>query len=233
MKKFTILSFVAALMAAFSFTSCNTGGDSYSAPTLQEQQSMINNLGFSQVGGMLYYNENKLDNKDVYGYIPDIFARINSETNKDKDGNIQNYYASVSFKFPVKILSKFVGDDKLAEKIAEMGDTEIKVYLVPIDYPSQTFFANSCDLELGDIVTSEKEYKKVTVKFYNYNYYCVGGYQTNSSTKKPYFRFNILAAYIYVDGKPTNLLKANRFNGTDYPPIFQFTTDKQNKENEE
>lgn len=231
MKKFTILSFVAALMAVFSFTSCNTGGDSYSAPTLDQQQSMINMLGFSQVGGMLYYNENKLDTKDVLDYIPDIVARITSEPNKDKDGNIKSYYASVSFKFPVSILSKFVNDDKLAAKIAEMDKADMKVNLIPIDYASQAFFANSYDLELGDIVTSEKEYKKVTVKFYNN--YCGGGYQTNSSTKKQYFYFYMYAARIFVDGKETSLLKANRFNGTDYPPIFQFTTDKQNKENEE
>lgn len=231
MKKLTILSFVAALMAAFSFTSCNTGGDSYSAPTIGEQQSMINMLGYSQVGGMLYYNENKLDTKDVTDYIPDIVARITTESNKDKDGNIKNYYASVSFKFPVSILSKFVNDDKLAAKIAEMDKADMKVNLVPYLYSTQTFIANSYDLELGDILTSEKEYKKVTVKFYNN--YCVGGYQTNSSTKKQYFCFNMLAAYIYVDGKQTSLLKNNRFNNTDYPPVFQFTTDKQNKENKE
>lgn len=225
MKKFTILSFVAALMAAFSFTSCNTGGDSYTPPTLQEQQSMINNLGYSQVGGMLYYNENKLD------YIPDIVARITTESNKDKDGNIKSYYASVSFKFPVSILSKYVNDDKLAAKIAEMDKVDMKVNLIPIDYASQAFFANSYDLELGDIVTSENVYKKVTVKFYNN--YCGGGYLTNSSTKKKYFYFYMYAARIFVDGKETSLLKANRFNGKDFPPIFQFTTDKQNKENEE
>lgn len=225
MKKFTILSFVAALMAAFSFTSCNTGGDSYTPPTLQEQQSMINNLGYSQVGGMLYYNENKLD------YIPDIVARITTESNKDKDGNITSYYASVSFKFPVSILSKFVNDDKLAAKIAEMDKADMKVNLVPYLYSTQTFIANSYDLELGDIVTSDKEYKKVTVKFYNNIY--GGGYQTNSSTKKQYFYFNMHAACIYVDGKEENLLKANRFNNIDFPPVFQFTTDKQNKENEE
>lgn len=226
MKKFTILSFVAALMAAFSFTSCNTGGDSYSAPTLDQQQSMINMLGYSQAGGMLYYNENKLDTKDVLDYIPDIVARINTESNKDKDGNIKSYYASVSFKFPVSILSKFVNDDKLAAKIAEMDKADMKVNLIPIDYASQAFFANSYDLELGDIVTSEKEYKKVTVKFYNN--YCGGGYQINSSTKKKYFYFYMYAARIFVDGKETSLLKANRFNGTDFQPVFQFTTDKQN-----
>lgn len=226
MKKFTILSFVAAMMAAFSFTSCNTGGDSYSAPTLDQQQSMINMLGYSQVGGMVYYNENKLNTKDVLDTIPDIVARINSETNKDKDGNIKNLYASVSFKFPVSILSKFVNDDKLAAKIAEMDKVDIKVNLIPYLYSTQTFIANSYDLELGNIVTSEKEYKKVTVKFYN-KYY-VGGYQTNKSTKKQYFCFYMQPAYIYVDGNPTNLLKANRFNNTDFPPTFQFTTDKQN-----
>lgn len=226
MKKFTILSFVAALMAAFSFTSCNTGGDSYSAPTLDQQQSMINMIGYSQAGGMVYYNENKLNTKDVLDTIPDIVARIISETNKDKDGNIKNLYASVSFKFPVSILSKFVNDDKLAAKIAEMDKVDIKVNLIPYLYSTQTFIANSYDLELGNIVTSEKEYKKVTVKFYNNN--CVGGYQTNKSTKKQYFCFYMQPAYIYVDGTQTSLLKANRFNGTDFPPVFQFTTDKKN-----
>lgn len=225
MKKLTILSFVAALMAAFSFTSCNTGGDSYSAPTIGEQQSMINMLGYSQSGGIGYYNENKLDTKDVIDIIPDIVAKITSETNKDKDGNIQNLYASVSFDFPVSILSKFINDEKLAEKIAEMGKVNMKVNLIPYMYSSQTFVANCYDLQLGDIVTSEKEYKKVTVKFYNN--YCRGGYEKNKDNKQ-YFCFYMQAAYIYVDGKQTNLLKANRFNGTPYPPLFWFTTDKQN-----
>lgn len=225
MKKLTILSFVAALMAAFSFTSCNTGGDSYSRPTLDQQKSMIDMLGYSQSGGIGYYNENKLDTKDVIDIIPDIVAKITSETNKDKDGNIQNLYASVSFDFPVSILSKFIDDEKLAAKIAEMGKVNMKVNLVPYMYSSQTFVANCYDLQLGDIVTSEKEYKKVTVKFYNN--YCRGGYEKNKDNKQ-YFCFFMQAAYIYVDGTQTNLLKANRFNGTPYPPLFWFTTDKQN-----
>lgn len=225
MKKLTILSFVAALMAAFSFTSCNTGGDSYSAPTIGEQQSMINMLGYSQSGGIGYYNENKLDTKDVIDYIPGIDATITSETNKDKDGNIQNLYALVSFDFPVSILSKFIDNEKLAEKIAEMGKVNMKVNLIPYMYSSQTFVANCYDLQLGDIVTSEKEYKKVTVKFYNN--YCRGGYEKNKDNKQ-FFCFYMQAAYIYVDGTQTNLLKANRFNGTPYPPLFWFTTDKQN-----
>lgn len=225
MKKLTILSFVAALMAAFSFTSCNTGGDSYSPPTIGEQQSMINMLGSSQSGGIGYYNENKLDTKDVIDIIPDIVAKITSETNKDKDGNIQNLYASVSFDFPVSILSKFIDDEKLAAKIAEMGKVNMTVNLIPYMYSSQTFVANCYDLQLGDIVTSEKEYKKVTVKFYNNSYR--GGYEKNKDNKQ-YFCFYMQAAYIYVDGTQTNLLKANRFNGTPYPPLFWFTTDKQN-----
>lgn len=225
MKKLTILSFVAALMAAFSFTSCNTGGDSYSAPTLDQQKSMIDMLGYSQSGGIGYYNENKLDTKDVIDIIPDIVAKITSETNKDKDGNIQNLYALVSFDFPVSILSKFIDDEKLAAKIAEMGKVNMKVNLIPYMYSSQTFVANCYDLQLGDIVTSEKEYKKVTVKFYNN--YCRGGYEKNKDNKQ-YFCFFMQAAYIYVDGTQTNLLKANRFNGTPYPPLFWFTTDKQN-----
>lgn len=225
MKKLTILSFVAALMAAFSFTSCNTGGDSYSAPTLDQQKSMINYLGYSQSGGIVYYNENKFNTKDVLDTIPNTLAIIKTETNKDNNGNVKNLYASVSFDFPVSILSKFVNDEKLAEKIAEMGKVNMKVNLIPYMYSSQTFVANCYDLQLGDIVTSEKEYKKVTVKFYNN--YCVGCYEKNKDNKQ-YFCFYMQPALIYVDGNQTSLLKNTRFNNSEYPCLFKFTTDKKN-----
>lgn len=223
MKKITILSFVAALMAAFSFTSCNTGGDSYSAPTLEQQQSMINMLGYTQVGGIVYYNENKDKAEDVLDTIPNTIAYITTRTNKDKNGNIQNYYGEVSFQFPTAIISKFVKDEKLAAKIAEMDPTTLKVNLIPYEYASQTFFANSYDLELGDIITTDKEYKSVTVKFYNY--YNAAGYEKKKDNTK-YFYFYMQAAVIYVDGKQTNLLQNYRFNSKDYAPVFKFTTDK-------
>lgn len=225
MKKFTILSFVAALMAAFSFTSCNTGGDSYSAPTLDQQKSMINYLGYSQSGGIVYYNENKFNTKDVLDTIPNTLAIIKTETNKDNNGNVKNLYASVSFDFPVSILSKFIDDEKLAEKIAEMGKVNMKVNLIPYMYSSQTFVANCYDLQLGDIVTSDKQYKNLTVKFYNN--YCVGGYEKNKDNKQ-YFCFYMQPALIYVDGNQTSLLKNTRFNNSEYPCLFKFTTDKKN-----
>ena len=225
MKKLTILSFVAALMAAFSFTSCNTGGDSYSAPTLDQQKSMINYLGYSQSGGIVYHNENKFNTKDVLDTIPNTLAIIKTETNKDNNGNVKNLYASVSFDFPVSILSKFIDDEKLAEKIAEMDKVNMKVNLIPYMYSSQTFVANCYDLQLGDIVTSEKQYKKVTVKFYNN--YRVGGYEKNKDNKQ-YFYFYMQPALIYVDGNQTSLLKNTRFNNSEYPCLFKFTTDKKN-----
>lgn len=223
MKKITILSFVAALMAAFSFTSCNTGGDSFSLPSLDQQQSMINMLGYTQVGGIVYYNENKDKAEDVLDTIPNTIAYITTRTNKDKNGNIQNYYGEVSFQFPTAIISKFVKDEKLAAKIAEMDPTTLKVNLIPYVYASQTFVANSYDLELGDIITADKEYKNVTVKFYNnYNAAC---YEKKKDNTK-YFCFYMQAAVIYVDGKQTNLLQNYRFNSKDYAPVFKFTTDK-------
>ena len=212
-----------ALMTAFSFTSCNTGGDSYSAPTLEQQQSMINMLGYTQVGGIVYYNENKDKAEDVLDTIPNTIAYITTRTNKDKNGNIQNYYGEVSFQFPTAIISKFVKDEKLAAKIAEMDPTTLKVNLIPYEYASQTFFANSYDLELGDIITTDKEYKSVTVKFYNY--YNAAGYEKKKDNTK-YFYFYMQAAVIYVDGKQTNLLQNYRFNSKDYAPVFKFTTDK-------
>ena len=210
-------------MTAFSFTSCNTGGDSYSAPTLEQQQSMINMLGYTQVGGIVYYNENKDKAEDVLDTIPNTIAYITTRTNKDKNGNIQNYYGEVSFQFPTAIISKFVKDEKLAAKIAEMDPTTLKVNLIPYEYASQTFFANSYDLELGDIITTDKEYKSVTVKFYNY--YNAAGYEKKKDNTK-YFYFYMQAAVIYVDGKQTNLLQNYRFNSKDYAPVFKFTTDK-------
>lgn len=225
MKKITILSFVAAFMAAFSFTSCNTGGDSFSLPSLDQQQSMINMLGYTQVGGIVYYNENKDKAEDVLDTIPNTIAYITTRTNKDKNGNIQNYYGEVSFQFPTAIISKFVKDEKLAAKIAEMDPTTLKVNLIPYDYASQIFFANPYDLELGDIITTDKEYKSVTVKFYINDFNCLAGYETKKDNTK-YFCFYMQAAVIYVDGKQTNLLQNYRFNSKDHAPVFKFTTDK-------
>lgn len=225
MKKITILSFVAALMAAFSFTSCNTGGDSFSLPTLEQQQSMIKMLGNVQEGGIVYY-ENKTNTQNVLDTIRNTIAYITTQPNKDKNGNIQNYYGEVSFQFPTHIISKYVKDEKLAAKIAEMEPKTLKVNLIPYVYASQTFIANSHDLELGDITTTDKEYKSVTVKFYNN--YNAAGYETKKDNTK-YFCFYMQAAIIYEDGKQTDLLQNYIFNNKPHAPIFKFTTDKKSK----
>ena len=225
MKKITLLSIMAAMVAALSFTSCNTGDDnSYSLPSLEEQKSMITSLGLMQAGSIVYYNENKLNVKDVLDTIPNTTAYISSATNKDSQGNISNYYGIATYNFPVSTLRNFINDDKLAAKIAEMEPMSIKVNLIPYQYASQTFVANPEDLKLGDITTEDNTYKDVVIKFYNG--YCPAGYATNKTTSKQYFSILMQVGAIYVNGNRSSLLKNYTINGTNCLPQFLFTTDK-------
>lgn len=225
MKKIKLFSILAAFVAALSFTSCNTGdGNSYQAPSLEQQQNMISKLGYMQDGILVYYNENKLNTKDVTDTIPNTIAYMTSDANKDKNGTIQNYYGIATFQFPVSILKNYINDDKLAEKIGEMAPQSLKVYLTPYSITNMTFVANPEDLKLGDITTGEQTYKDVTIKFYN-NYY-LGGFTTNETTKKTCFQISMLAGAVYVDGNQTSLLKAYTFNSNQFAPSFLFTTNK-------
>ena len=225
MKKIKLFSILAAFVAAVSFTSCNTGdGDSYQAPSLEQQQTMISNLGYMQDGILVYYNENKLNTKDITDTIPNTIAYMTSDASKDKNGTIQSYYGVATFQFPVSILKKYISDDKLAEKIGEMAPQSMKVYLLPYSAANMTFVANPDDLKLGDITTDKQTYKDVTIKFYN-NYYSAG-FATSQTTKKSFFLINMVAGAIYVNGNQTSLLKSSSINSTQYPPYFWFTTEK-------
>lgn len=229
MKKFKLLSVMAVCLAAFAFTSCNTGdGDSFEWPTLDQQKSMISNLGYMQNGGLVYYNENKLNTKDVTDTIPNITINMSMSSNKDDKGNITSYYSNASLMFPVKILSNFISDEKLAAEIAKITSVSAKVYLVPYQYATQRFIANTDDIKLGDITTEDnKTYKDVTIKF-TAGYYAAG-FVTNEKTQKQDFLIYIGAASIYVNNNQTSLLTNYKdAKGTLYPPVFWFTTDKSN-----
>ena len=47
MKKFKLLSVVAVCLAAFAFTSCNTGDDTYSYLTLEQQKAYQSNMAMA------------------------------------------------------------------------------------------------------------------------------------------------------------------------------------------
>lgn len=226
MKNFKLLSVLAISLMAFAFTSCNTGSDnSIEWPTLDQQNSMILNLGYAQNGSIVYYNENKLNTSDVTDTIPNITVNMSKGSNKDDNGSITSYYGEASFNFPVKILSNFISDEKLANAISEMSSVSAKAYLIPYQYANQTFIANVDDIKLGDInIDDNTTYKDVTIKFAS-SYY-LAGFATNKTTNKQVFMINMGASSIYVNNSQTSLLGYYKDSkGTQYPPMFMFTTD--------
>ncbi len=224
MKKITLLSILAAFVTALSFTACNSSdSDSTETISLENQQTMISNLGYMQNGNLIYYSENKLNVNDVTDTIP-ATAYMTSGTTKATDGTIQSYYGIASFQFPVSTLKNFISDKKLAEKIGEMESQTLKVYLIPYSITNQSYIANPDDIKLGDITTDSQTYKDVTIKFYS-NYY-LGGFATNQTSKNTYFQIYLVAGAIYVNGSQTSLLQTCTINSNSYPPAYLFTTNK-------
>ena len=59
MKKFRLLTVLAAFVAAFSFTSCNTDGDSYTPLTLEQQKSFQTAMAVGSYNNMMLLFEKK------------------------------------------------------------------------------------------------------------------------------------------------------------------------------
>ncbi len=227
MKKSRILGLMAAFALAITFSSCNSDTESSSTSIpVDQQKSMVSTLGSYHTGAWIYYNENKLNTKDVTDTIPNIMASVTTGTNKDTNGNITSYYGKVTYQFPVQILKNWINDTELAEKVSNMSPVTVNSYLVPYNYSQNLFVANTEDIVLGDITTSSQTYKNVTVKFYAN--VCSGGLEYNTSKTQTYLYFYLWAGRIYVDGNESSLLTNYIFNSNTYAPHFMFSVKAMN-----
>lgn len=193
MKKIKLFSMVAAFVAAFAFTSCNTGDDnnSYYQPLTQaEKQTCYLMTSGSRMSKLAYISDENVtlkDGKKEYIDTLDVATSIYGD-GKDTVMTVRN--------FPVKILARYIeGDDKKELKEA------LKKYEMPVNFKSIVYYwtltPNLQFLLTPETITVNLEYGGTThkVNFYCYanGYYIYNTGLVNSTSKK-------LEAYLTLYG---------------------------------
>lgn len=160
MKKITLFSILAAFVAALSFTSCNTDSDnSYQLPSKQEAyQMMVNIAGYGpRQCGILFPADEKNNIKEKDSIITNI--TINPT---DSSYVISN--------FPVKLLAKYVKDEKCKKLISELPNQNVRGKLYPYDATSSLFFTATNNISFKD-----ENSNNYALKFYALNNLAIAG----------------------------------------------------------
>lgn len=165
MKKIKLFSIVAAFVAAFAFTSCNTGDDNnYRKPlTKSEKEVCYLKTSGSRMSKLAYMSdEHVTETKGTKEYIDTLGVATDIYGNgKDTVMTVHN--------FPVKILARYIeGDDKKELKEA------LKAYEMPVNFKSVVYYYSVTPtlqfLLTPETMTINLEYGGAThkVKFYFY-----------------------------------------------------------------
>ena len=187
MKKLTFIAFIGCIMAALSFTSCNSDSDnSYQGLTEAEiQQCFLATRGLYN-GKVVFLAENKANVNDKKDTL-----NVNWEITTDSTMTISN--------FPVKALAeKITYNNELKEAVSKLSPRTLNcviqyVYVTPLQFligPANLDY----ELEYGGTT------HKVQFRFF-WNNYSFGQYV--SSAKHP-MEMQIWAAALYVDGNQTS-----------------------------
>ena len=199
MKKIKLFSIVAAFVAAFAFTSCNTGDDnSYSFLTKEQQ------LSYQKTMAMGSYNNMKL-----------IFDHKNAADTSIKTDSVDTY-CNVSMygdsiirvaNFPVAKIAEHIYNNKnLADALAKESPRDItcKFMVLPNSTDKIAYlYACPTDIELNLAYGESNEAHKVVLRF-TYSPYQYG--VCLLTTKEMGFAFYL--NQIYVDGKPTDYIQS-------------------------
>ena len=187
MKKLTFIAFIGCIMAALSFTSCNSDTDNpYQGLTEAEiQQCFLATRGLYN-GKVVFLAENKANVNDKKDTL-----NVNWEITTDSTMTIDN--------FPVKALAeKITYNNELKEAVSKLSPRTLNcviqyVYVTPLQFligPANLDY----ELEYGGTT------HKVQFRFF-WNNYSFGQYV--SSAKHP-MEMQIWAAALYVDGNQTS-----------------------------
>ena len=168
MKKIKLFSIVAAFVAAFAFTSCNTGDDnnSYYQPLTQaEKQTCYFKTAGSRMSKLTYLSDEHVTEKDgkkeyydTLGVTTDIYVN-----GKDTVMTVHN--------FPVKIFARYIPEN------AEMKDLKeaLKKYEMPVSFKSVVYYYSVTPviqfMLFPDAISVNLKYGGAThkVKFYCYS----------------------------------------------------------------
>lgn len=194
MKKIKLFSMVAAFVAAFAFTSCNTGDDnnSYYQPLTQaEKQTCYFKTAGSRMNKLAYISDEHVtlkDGKKEYIDTLDVATSIYGD-GKDTVMTVRN--------FPVKILERYIPESADTKELKEA----LKKYEMPVNFKSVVYYYSVTPvlqfLLTPETITVNLEYGGAThkVNFYCYanGYYIYNTGLVNSTTSK-------LEAYLTLYG---------------------------------
>lgn len=187
MKKFTFIAIIGCIMAAMSFTSCNSDSDnSYQGLTEAEIQQCFYTTRGAYSGKIVYRAENKANIKDKTDTL-------------DISWNIMTDSTMTIHNFPVSTLAESItNNDDLKSAIAQLPPRTLDcaisyVYVTPIQF---LIGPNNIDYELEYGGSTHK----VQFRFF-WNNYSFGQYV--ASADHP-MEMQIWAAALYVDGNQTS-----------------------------
>ena len=206
MKKIKLFSIVAAFVAAFAFTSCNTGDDNnsnYQPLTKAEKDVCYLKTSGSRMSKLAYMSDEHVtakDGKKEYYDTLDVVTSIHGE-GKDTVMTVNN--------FPVKVFARYIPENADTKELKEA----LKKYVLPVNFKSIVYYYSVTPviqfMLFPDAISVNLEYGGAThkVKFYCYSsgnsqdkgkveaYLVVYGYEVDpKDEKKPNptaFNFNM------------------------------------------
>ena len=200
MKKITLLSLVAVLLTALTFTSCNTGDDNgYSYLTKEQQDAYQTKMAGSYSNLVLLFDHK--NDANVKNQIDSVETECYFSMRNDSTFTISN--------FPIKNLAEHISNPELKEAISKVGDKTVagKYMVLPNSQTNQAYFyACPSPINLNLTYGSDAKEHKVVLVFTPYVGSCVW------STKQIGFPFNL--TYIFVDGAQTNYIKNSILSST-------------------
>lgn len=168
MKKIKLFSIVAAFVAAFAFTSCNTGDDnSYTKPLIKSEKDVcyLKTAG-SRMSQLAYVSDEHVTEKDgkkEYHDTIDVSTSIHGD-GKDTVMTVNN--------FPVKIFARYIPENVDTKDLKEA----LKEYnKMPVSFKSVVYYYTITPfiqfMLFPDAITVNLEYGGAThkVKFYCYS----------------------------------------------------------------
>lgn len=168
MKKIKLFSIAAAFVAAFAFTSCNTGDDnnSYYQPLTQaEKQTCYFKTAGNRMSKLAYMSDENVTEKDgkkEYYDTLDVATEIYGN-GKDTVMTVRN--------FPVKILARYIPENADTKDLKEV----LKKYELPVNFKSIVYYYSVTPviqfMLFPDAISVNLEYGGAThkVKFYCYS----------------------------------------------------------------
>ena len=200
MKKITLLSLVAVLFTALTFTSCNTDDNGYSYLTKEQQDAYQTKMaGPYRNLVLLFDHKNDADDKNKVDSV-----ETSCDFRNDSTFTISN--------FPIKKLAEHISNPELKEAISKVGDKTVagKYMVLPNSQTNQAYFyACPSPINLNLTYGSDAKEHKVVLVFTTSSYYTGGCIW---STRQIGFPFYLTS--IFVDGEQTNYIKNSIHSGT-------------------